>query len=87
MTKAARVLTALLRGYQRLLSPMLRPKCRFHPTCSEYAVQAVGRFGAIRGSYLGVRRILRCHPWHPGGFDPVPAAFSLRRARVEEVGA
>lgn len=67
-----RLLIALLRGYKGWISPLLGPRCRFHPTCSEYAMQAIGRFGAIRGGWLAARRILRCHPLHPGGHDPVP---------------
>lgn len=69
----ARLLIAALRGYKRWISPLLGPRCRFHPTCSEYAMQAVARYGAVRGSWLAVRRLLRCHPLHPGGHDPVPA--------------
>lgn len=67
-----KVLIALLRAYQYLLSPMLGRSCRFFPSCSEYAIEALDRHGAVKGSYLAVRRVLRCHPWHPGGFDPVP---------------
>lgn len=67
-----RLLIAILRIYKRWISPLLGPRCRFHPTCSEYAVQAIARFGALRGSWLALRRILRCHPLHPGGHDPVP---------------
>lgn len=62
----------LIRGYQRFLSPMLPPSCRFTPSCSQYALEAVARYGLIRGTWLGGRRLLRCHPFHPGGFDPVP---------------
>jgi len=69
-----RLLIALLRGYKRWLSPLLGPRCRFVPTCSEYAMQAIARHGALRGGWLAVRRIGRCHPLHPGGHDPVPPA-------------
>jgi putative membrane protein insertion efficiency factor len=62
----------LLRGYKRFVSPLLPPACRFHPSCSEFAAEAVERFGVVRGSWLGLRRIARCHPWSQGGFDPVP---------------
>ncbi len=62
----------LLRGYKAAISPLLPPACRFYPTCSEYALEAVTRYGALRGSWLATRRLLRCHPFHPGGFDPVP---------------
>lgn len=62
----------LLRGYKRWLSPLLPPACRYEPTCSVYMAQAVERYGALRGVWLGLRRLARCHPLHPGGFDPVP---------------
>lgn len=68
----ARLLIAALRFYKRWISPMLGPRCRFHPTCSEYAMQAVARYGAGRGAWLAARRVLRCHPLNPGGHDPVP---------------
>ena len=67
------VLLLLLRGYQLGISPFLGQNCRFYPSCSEYAVQAVGLHGAARGSLLAARRMCKCHPWHPGGLDPVPA--------------
>lgn len=66
------VLTSLIRTYRYLISPMLGPNCRFYPSCSCYAEEAVQTHGAARGTYLAARRILRCHPWHPGGYDPVP---------------
>lgn len=69
---AARAVMTILRGYKRFVSPWLPPACRFEPTCSEYMLEAVRRHGAARGTWLGVRRLTRCHPWHPGGFDPVP---------------
>jgi len=61
----------LLRGYKRFISPLMIPACRFTPTCSEYMMDAVGRYGALRGVWLGVKRILRCNPFCKGGFDPV----------------
>jgi putative membrane protein insertion efficiency factor len=66
------VLIALVRGYQVALSPLLPAACRYYPTCSAYAVEALEKHGAWRGSWLAMKRIGRCHPFHPGGFDPVP---------------
>ncbi|MBQ1255987.1 MAG: membrane protein insertion efficiency factor YidD [Clostridia bacterium] len=62
----------LIRFYKREISPLLPPCCRFTPTCSEYAMQAVEKYGALKGGYLALRRILRCNPFHKGGYDPVP---------------
>jgi putative membrane protein insertion efficiency factor len=69
-----RLLVWLLRAYQLLVSPMLGPSCRFYPTCSNYAIEAVKLHGAARGSWLAVRRVCRCHPWTDGGNDPVPGS-------------
>ena len=66
------VVLLLIRLYQRSLSPLLGQNCRFHPTCSQYTYEAVSRYGAVQGLWMGGRRICRCHPWNPGGFDPVP---------------
>ncbi len=69
-----RTLIALVRGYRLLLSPWVGSQCRFYPTCSAYALDALQAHGAATGSYLAARRVLRCHPWCDGGHDPVPAA-------------
>jgi len=66
------VLLALIRGYQLVLRPLFGANCRFHPSCSDYAREAVERHGALSGAWLAVKRIARCHPYHPGGYDPVP---------------
>ncbi|NET60505.1 MAG: membrane protein insertion efficiency factor YidD [Symploca sp. SIO2E6] len=66
------LLIGLIRGYRAFISPLFPPSCRFQPTCSQYALEAVNRFGWWRGSCLSIRRISRCHPFHPGGYDPVP---------------
>ena len=66
------LLLALIRAYQYAVSPFLGRRCRFVPSCSEYTAEALERYGAVKGSRLGLKRISRCHPWNPGGFDPVP---------------
>ena len=66
------VLKFLIRVYQVALSPLLGPNCRYYPTCSQYAIEAIETHGSLRGAWLAIKRISRCHPWHEGGFDPVP---------------
>ena len=63
---------ALIRFYKRFISPGLGSSCRYHPTCSQYTYDAVEKYGVAKGGWMGVKRIARCHPWHPGGYDPVP---------------
>ncbi len=65
------ILVTIIRAYRYMISPFLPMSCRFTPTCSEYSIEALKKYGALKGSYLTFRRILRCHPFHPGGFDPV----------------
>ena len=67
-----RIMLGMIRFYRRFISPMFPPCCRFTPTCSAYALEAIEKYGALKGGYLAVRRILRCNPFHPGGYDPVP---------------
>jgi hypothetical protein len=66
-----RIAVAALRVYKLVISPLLPPACRFYPSCSEYAAQAIAKHGVIRGGAMAAGRVARCHPWHPGGFDPV----------------
>lgn len=75
------VLIFLLRAYQLIISPMLGQKCRFFPTCSNYALEALRVHGAARGSWLATKRVCKCHPWHPGGVDLVPDAPNSSTAR------
>ncbi|GHH97378.1 membrane protein insertion efficiency factor YidD [Neobacillus kokaensis] len=70
---------AVIRFYQVVISPLKPPSCRFYPTCSQYGLEAVNRFGAVKGGYLTVKRILKCHPLHPGGLDPVPEKWNERK--------
>lgn len=75
----------LIRGYRMFISPLFPPSCRYQPTCSQYAMQAIERFGPWRGTLMSIRRILRCHPFHPGGYDPVPEIDSCScHQKVEE---
>lgn len=67
-----RILIWLVRLYQLVISPMIGPHCRFYPSCSQYAIEAIESHGLVKGLYLALRRLSRCHPWHPGGLDPVP---------------
>jgi uncharacterized protein len=77
-----RSMSTLLRGYKRFVSPLLPPACRFHPTCSEYAAEAIEIHGALKGTVLAAGRLARCHPWSAGGFDPVPpSTVTSRRPR------
>ncbi len=75
-----RTIVWMIRGYQITLSPLLPPACRFYPTCSQYMLEAVQRYGAVRGGWLGLKRVGRCHPFHPGGYDPVPDLENPSRA-------
>lgn len=80
-------LIALIRVYQLVISPMTPPSCRFYPSCSAYAVTALERFGPIRGSWLAIRRLGRCHPWNPGGVDHVPERAPSRSTGSTSVGS
>ena len=75
-----RAMVGMIRGYQLVLSPLLGPRCRFYPSCSRYAAESIETHGPILGVYLGVRRLLRCHPWNPGGVDLVPPRGGIRAA-------
>ncbi|WKB35874.1 membrane protein insertion efficiency factor YidD [Terrilactibacillus sp. S3-3] len=67
-----RLVIFMIRIYQTWISPLTPPTCRFYPTCSQYGIEAISRFGLIKGGYLTIKRLLKCHPFHPGGYDPVP---------------
>jgi uncharacterized protein len=82
MTPLARLLTAAIVAYRRYVSPALPARCRFYPSCSAYALEAVAKHGALHGTGLAIWRLLRCHPFHPGGFDPVPDPIRHRPADV-----
>lgn len=80
----ARILLAVIRVYQYLFSGLMGRSCRYHPTCSSYAAEAVRRYGALRGAWMGMCRIARCHPWNPGGYDPVPECDCVSADRPEQ---
>jgi putative membrane protein insertion efficiency factor len=80
-TVPARLLMLPIKGYRRFISPLLGPRCRFEPSCSAYALAALAEHGAARGLWLAVARIARCHPFHPGGYDPVPTRKPAKVAR------
>ncbi|WP_131865582.1 membrane protein insertion efficiency factor YidD [Biostraticola tofi] len=72
LSPVSTLLIGLIRGYQLFISPLLGPHCRFRPTCSQYSIEAIRRFGVLKGSWLTLKRVLKCHPLNPGGADPVP---------------
>ena len=76
-----KVIIASIKGYQKGISPLFQPSCRYYPTCSQYAIEAIEKHGAIKGTVMGTARILRCHPFIKGGYDPVPKKFTLRKNR------
>jgi putative membrane protein insertion efficiency factor len=83
----ARVFAAVVRFYQLAISPLLGPRCRFAPSCSEYALEALAVHGALRGSWMAVRRLSRCHPFHEGGYDPVPIPKERRDSEMSHAAA
>jgi uncharacterized protein len=74
-----KVFLSVIRFYQIVISPLKPPSCRFYPTCSHYGLEAVERFGALKGGWLAIKRILKCHPFHPGGVDPVPEKWPTKK--------
>jgi putative membrane protein insertion efficiency factor len=74
-----KVLLLMIKGYKKGISPLLGNHCRFYPTCSMYMYEAIGKHGAARGVFLGLKRLLKCHPFHPGGYDPVPEPRNIKR--------
>jgi len=86
-TVLARLLVVVIEGYRRFVSPFLGQRCRFAPSCSAYAVGAIRAHGAVKGFWLAARRVARCHPWNPGGVDPVPPVRSRRARDVSDLFA
>lgn len=86
MTVLSRLFISLIRFYQRFISPMLGANCRFHPTCSQYALEAIREHGVIVGIYLALKRLLKCHPLHCGGHDPVPLKNSPEKNNLRPNG-
>jgi putative membrane protein insertion efficiency factor len=86
LTAPANALIALVQVYRNYISPMRLPTCRFSPTCSEYAVDALRAHGAVKGLFLAAVRLAKCGPWHPGGWDPVPERRNIDRDRIAAVG-
>lgn len=78
------VLIGLIRLYRTVISPLYPPVCRFQPTCSQYAIEAIAQHGPFKGSWLATRRVLRCHPFHPGGYDPVPPVSSTELSSKQD---
>jgi hypothetical protein len=78
-----KLLLWLIKGYRYFISPLFPPTCRFQPTCSQYAIEAITLHGTFKGSWLAVNRILRCHPFHPGGYDPVPSSDQVSDSKVD----
>ncbi len=87
ISAVARLLMALVAGYRKVISPLMAPRCRFYPSCSAYALEAIQVHGAGAGSWLAIRRLSRCHPFHPGGLDPVPPARADGAKTPHEAGA
>ena len=79
-----RMALGAIRGYQRIISPALGGNCRYYPSCSHYAYEAIEIHGSLRGSWMGIKRIGRCHPWHDGGYDPVPGSVDVDRRTAAE---
>lgn len=73
------ILISIIKAYQKIISPLTPPSCRFYPTCSHYGVEALQKHGALKGAWLTIRRILKCHPFHEGGFDPVPDKIDKKK--------